>query len=177
MKIGLALGSGGPKGLSHIGVIKVLNENGIYPSVITGSSIGALIGGAYAKLGDINEVERIALSSDMKTVLSVLFDPTIKMGVVKGKKVVDFLENNIGDAEISSLVPKFFPVATDFHTGEPFIFEKGSLILGIRWCQQLPNTTADFRELSLDCILPLEGFFREIPNGATKPSSLPAFSK
>ncbi|BAL80830.1 patatin-like phospholipase family protein [Caldisericum exile] len=138
MRIGLALGSGGPKGLAHIGIIKVLLNEGILPSIITGSSIGALIGGAYAKLGDIEEVEKIAKSYDMKTVLTVLFDPTLKMGLVRGKKVVDFIEKNIGDAEISTLVPKFFPVATNFNNGEPYVFERGSLVTGIRASISVP---------------------------------------
>ncbi len=138
MKIGLALGSGGPKGLSHIGVLKVLLEHGIKPEVIAGSSIGALVGGAYAKLRDINEVERIASSSDMMAVLSVLFDPTLKMGLVKGKKVIDFLLKHIGDSEVSLLSPIFYAVATDFSTGEPFIFKKGSLITAIRASISIP---------------------------------------
>jgi Predicted esterase of the alpha-beta hydrolase superfamily len=138
VKIAFALGSGGPKGLAHIGIMKVLLGEGILPSIITGSSIGALIGGAYAKLGSIEKVENIATSSDMKTVLTVLFDPTLKMGIVRGKKVTNFIEKNIGDAEISSLVPKFFPVATNFNTGESFVFESGSLVTGIRASISIP---------------------------------------
>lgn len=138
MKIGFALGSGGPKGLAHIGVLKVLINEGILPAIITGSSIGALVGGAYAKLGSIEKVEKVAVSSDMKTVLTVLFDPTLKMGLVRGKKVINFIEQNIGDAEISSLVPRFYPVATNFNTGEPYVFEKGSLLTGIRASISIP---------------------------------------
>jgi NTE family protein len=154
VKIAFVLGSGGPKGLAHIGIIKVLLNEGIMPSIITGSSIGALMGGAFAKLGSIDEVERIAISSDMKTVLTVLFDPTLKMGLVRGRKVVNFLESNIGDAEISTLVPKFYPVATNFNTGESYVFEEGSLITGIRASISIPIF---FEPVRLNGLLLMDG--------------------
>lgn len=137
-KIGLALGSGGPRGLAHIGVMKVLLQNGIKPDIITGSSIGALIGGAYAVSGSIEEVERLALSSDMKTVLSVLFDPTLRLGLVKGQKIMRFLKEKIGDPYIESLKPSFYPVATNLLTGEAVVFEKGSFAESVRASISIP---------------------------------------
>jgi NTE family protein len=138
MKIGLALGSGGPKGLAHIGVIKVLLRNGITPEIITGSSIGALIGGAYSVFGSIEEMEKLAYSSDMKTILSVLFDPTLNLGLLNGQKAMKFFREKIGDPRIESLSPKFYPVATDLITGEPFVFERGSFAEAVRASISLP---------------------------------------
>ena len=67
-KIGLALGSGGPRGLAHIGVIKVLKENNIPIDFIAGSSIGAMVGGFYAATKDIGQVEKIALGTNWKMI-------------------------------------------------------------------------------------------------------------
>jgi NTE family protein len=138
MKIGLALGSGGPRGLSHVGVLKVLLSHGIRPDIITGTSIGALIGGAYATLGNVEDVERLAYSSDMKAVLSALFDPSMWTGLIKGQKATQFLREKIGDSDIASLSPNFFAVATDISTGEPVVFERGSLVEAIRASVSIP---------------------------------------
>ena len=77
-KIGLALGSGGSRGLAHIGVIKVLEENNIPIDFIAGSSIGAMVGSFYAAGLSIKEIEKIALSTNWRRVFSVLFDPHLK---------------------------------------------------------------------------------------------------
>ncbi len=137
-KIGLALGSGGPRGLSHIGVIKVLEENGIKPDMIAGSSIGALIGGAYIALNSIQKLEKMALSTDMKTVLGILFDPTIKLGLIKGEKVTNFMQEKFGNPKIEELKIPFFPVATDFSTGNPVVFKHGGFIETIRASISIP---------------------------------------
>ncbi len=137
-KIGLALGSGGPRGLAHIGVIKVLKENGFDIDIIAGSSIGALIGGAYAATQSIEEVEKMAFSMDMKKVLGILFDPTIKSGLIRGEKVTKFIKKMFGDPAIEHLETTFLPVATDFSTGKPVVFEKGSFVETVRASISIP---------------------------------------
>ena len=137
-KIGLALGSGGPRGLAHIGVIKILKENGFDIDIISGSSIGALVGGTYVVTQSINEVEKIALSTDMKMVLGILFDPTIKSGLIRGEKVTKFIKKMFGDPDIETLKTTLLPVATDFSTGEPVIFTKESFVKTIRASISIP---------------------------------------
>ena len=66
LKIGLALGSGGARGLAHIGVLKVLNKNKIYPDYIAGTSMGAVIGAMYAAGHSPDDIERIAKTTDWK---------------------------------------------------------------------------------------------------------------
>lgn len=138
MKIGLALGSGGPRGLAHVGVLKVLLSHDIHPDIIAGTSIGALIGGAYATLGSIEAVEHLAYSSDMKGVLSTLFDPALRTGLIKGEKATRFLRDHLGDPDIASLSTKFYAVATDISTGEPVVFDHGSLVDAIRASVSIP---------------------------------------
>jgi NTE family protein len=137
-KIGLALGSGGPRGLAHIGVMKVLNENGFNVDTVSGSSIGALVGGAYAVTQSIKEVEKMAMSTDMKMVLGILFDPTIKSGLIRGEKVTKFIKKMFGDPDIKTLKTPFFPVATDFSTGKPVVFKEGSFVETVRASISIP---------------------------------------
>ena len=137
-KIGLALGSGGPKGLSHIGVIKVLEEAGIQIDMIAGSSIGALVGSIYTVTGNAKKIEEIALDTNMNTVLSVLFDPTIKLGLIRGKKVTRLFQEIIGDYTIENLPKKFIAVATDLATGDPIFFEEGNLLDAVRASISIP---------------------------------------
>lgn len=166
MKIGLALGSGGPRGLAHVGVLKVLLRNGILPDVIAGTSIGALIGGAYAALGNIEEVERLAYSADMKAVLSVLFDPALRTGIIKGEKATEFLREHIGDPEITTLSLTFVAVATDISTGEPVVFDHGSLVAAIRASVSIPLM---FQPVSLGGTLLADGgLSRVVPAGIAR---------
>ncbi len=91
-KIGLALGSGGPKGLAHIGVIKVLEENNIPIDFIAGSSIGAMVGSFYAATKDVERMEKLAIGTDWKSILS-LADTSLKRGLFAGEKVKMFIES------------------------------------------------------------------------------------
>lgn len=145
MKIGIALGSGGPKGLSHIGVMKVLLENNIKFDMIAGASIGSFVGGVYAVHMDIKKVENIAKSNDMKTVIWVLFDPTVRLGLIKGKKAMQFIRQVTSNRTIESLPIKFFAVATDLQSGNPHVFEKGSLADAIRASISIPFMFEPFR--------------------------------
>ncbi|MEA3312966.1 MAG: patatin-like phospholipase family protein [Caldisericota bacterium] len=137
-KIGLALGSGGPKGLSHIGVLKVLEKAGIQIDMIAGSSIGALVGSIYAVTESAKRIEEIAVGTNMNTVLSVLFDPTLKLGLVRGKKITKLFQEIIGDYKIESLPKKFIAVSTDLATGNPIFFEEGNLLDAVRASISIP---------------------------------------
>ena len=137
-KVGLALGSGGAKGLSHIGVIKYLEEMGIKIDFITGSSIGALIGGAYASGLSIEEIEDIALETDLASTIK-LFSPGFgKSGLVTGKKVREFLNSMLGNKNIEDMPIPFTAVAADIITGEEIHFNKGNLVEAIRSSISIP---------------------------------------
>ena len=137
-KIGLALGSGSAKGLAHIGVIKVLQENNIPIDFIAGSSIGAMIGGFYAAGLDIKEIEKIALSTDWQRVFSVLFDPYLKQGLISGEKIKKFIENYISGKTFEDCKIPLAIVATDLKTGEPVVLNKGKLSQAIRASISIP---------------------------------------
>ncbi len=137
-KVGLVLGCGGAKGLSHIGVIKYLEEMNVKIDFIAGSSIGALIGGAYAGGLSIKEIEDIALKTDL-TSTAKLFSPGFgKSGLVTGLKVQKFLTSILGKKNIEELEIPFAAVATDLLTGQEIHFSKGDLVEAIRASISIP---------------------------------------
>lgn len=137
-KIGLALGSGGAKGLSHIGIIKVLEENNIPIDFIAGSSIGSVIGGFYAATKDIQKIEGIALSNNWRRTLLLFFDPSLHQGFVSGRKIRNFIENIIGKIHFQDLKIPFSAVATDIKTGEAVAIDKGEVAPAIRASVSIP---------------------------------------
>ncbi len=130
-KIGLALGSGGAKGLAHVGVIKVLERNNIPIDFIAGSSIGALIGGFYAAFGDIDKVEKIVLSANWRQVFSLL-DPTMRSGLLSGEKLKKFFEEQINKVQFQNLRIPFTAIATDIENGGTVYLNQGEVAQAIR---------------------------------------------
>ena len=86
LKIGLALSGGAAKGLAHIGVIKALEEAGIKIDYIAGSSMGALVGAAYASGVPIDTLEKIAINTDWKTSMKLFVPGLSTSGLINGKK-------------------------------------------------------------------------------------------
>ena len=137
-KIGLALGSGGAKGLAHIGVIKVLEKNNIPIDFIAGSSMGALVGAIYALNQDIDRLEEIALESTWRTGFSI-FDPTLKGGLVKGKRLENLVRTWIArDLNFADLKIPLTVVATDLCTGKEIDIKQGNIIKAVRASLSVP---------------------------------------
>jgi len=135
----LILGSGSARGLSHIGVINVLEEKGYRIREIFGCSIGALIGGLYAAGLSGKELKKIALSLEKKDIIK-FFTPTFSIsGLIDGHKIRKFLHNLIGNPKIEDLRIPFTAVATDLMKGEEVIFKRGSLIESIRASISIPG--------------------------------------
>jgi len=136
-KIGLALGGGGAKGLAHIGVIKVLQENNVPVDMIAGSSMGAVIGGLYAAKQDPTEIEKIANKTDWRLLLSLL-DPSWGQGLIEGEKITDFIKEHLGDVGFEDLKIPLSVVATDIKSGEPVVLNEGNVVSAIRASISLP---------------------------------------
>lgn len=137
-KVGLALGSGGPRGLAHIGVIKALLENGIPIDYIAGSSIGAIVGGLYAYRGDICEVEKYFDKLTYRDMLKIFSDPRFAHGILKGEKAIKFLRKTVGRTRIEKLKIPFTAIACDLENGEAVEISKGDLALAMRASASLP---------------------------------------
>lgn len=125
-KIGLALGSGGVRGLAHIGIIKVLLKNNIPIDYISGSSAGALIGAYLATHGEVNSLEKLLLENN-KEFLPIFFDFGLKGGFITGKKINKFLEKILNNIEFSEAKIPLLIVTTDLRSGQSIIFSSGKI--------------------------------------------------
>lgn len=136
--IGLVLGSGAARGLSHIGVLKVLEEHNVPVDYIAGTSIGAIIGGLYAFGLSAFEIEKIVEDVGPKGWVKILKPTLSHSGFMSGKSVVEFFKSIVGNVRIENLKIPFSCVATDFSSGEKVIFRKGKLIDAMRASMSIP---------------------------------------
>jgi len=137
LKIGLALGSGGAKGLAHIGVIKALEKNNIPIDFIAGTSIGALVGAYYAIYKDASKLEKVALSTNWRTSLSLL-DPSLSGGFVKGTKVEDLIKGWFNGYSFDDLKIPLTTIATDLISGQEVDMASGDLAKAVRASLSVP---------------------------------------
>ncbi|MGB9664442.1 MAG: patatin-like phospholipase family protein [Ignavibacteria bacterium] len=126
--VALVLGSGGARGLAHIGVIKALTKFNIPIDLVIGTSMGAFIGGFFCKGYSPDEMIKIALSIDKLFTLKMLIPTFPKFGIIDPEKIKYYLKQYLGDAKIEELDKPFFAVSTDLTTGREIIFNSKSLV-------------------------------------------------
>ena len=137
-KIGLALGSGAARGWSHIGVIDALVDAGIAPDIVCGTSMGALVGGAYAS-GRLDAMRDWALAADRRIVASMVDVSLLQGGLVDGVRIVDWLGQIGVGLNIEDLPLPFAAVATDLASGREVWLREGRLDHAIRASIALPG--------------------------------------
>jgi len=135
--VSLILGSGGARGLAHIGVIRWLEEHNYQINFISGSSMGALIGGVYAT-GKLNEFEKWFKKLSSTDILSLTDIAWDRSGLIKGDKLFSQLKSLIGSPDIEDLPIAFTAVATDIENEKEVWLQKGSLLQAIRASIALP---------------------------------------
>ena len=135
--VSLVLGSGGARGLAHIGVIDVLEEQGYRIASISGCSMGALVGGIYAagKLDDFEHWVRAINKVDIVSLLDIAWQ---KHGLVKGDKIINTLVDLVGDKMIEDLPMPFTAVAADVGREKEVWINSGRLFDAIRASISLP---------------------------------------
>lgn len=136
-RIGLALGSGAARGWAHIGVIRALLAAGIVPDVVCGTSVGAVVGAAYAA-GRLDDFERWVRDLDRNRMLRHL-DLSFRGGLLKGTQFFSFMSPELPDQDIASLPKTFAAVATDLETGREVWLRDGSLHDALRASVALPG--------------------------------------
>ena len=138
-RIGLALGGGSARGWAHIGVIHELKRMGIEPDIVSGTSIGSLVGGAYVS-GQLDTLEDWVRKLNKSQIVKLL-DVSLLTGggFVEGKRLFDLLKNYIGDTDIEKLEKPYGAVACNLATGQEIWFQKGSLLEAVRASVALPG--------------------------------------
>lgn len=137
-KIGLALGSGSARGWAHIGVIRALAKQGIEPDIITGCSIGALVGAAYVK-GELDKLEDWVRQLQWKEIVDLMDISFLGGGFLKGEKVTKFILEQTEDINIEELDIPFGAISTDFDSGREIWLQSGSLLDAVRSSIALPG--------------------------------------
>jgi len=136
--IGLALGGGAARGFAHIGIVRTLLAHGITPDVVVGTSIGAVVGGAYVT-GHLDTLEEWARGLHPRNVLGYLDIRLNGSGLIGGEKLAAQLEAAMGGVLIEDLPVKFATVATEVRTGHEIWLTHGRLVQAMRASYALPG--------------------------------------
>jgi NTE family protein len=136
-RIGLALGSGSARGWAHIGVIRALEAAGLAPDIVCGTSIGALVGAAYAA-GAVERLEPWVRSLTWPSVMGLL-DVRVTGGLIEGHRLVEFFRARFEDRGIVQLGKAFGCVATELATGHEVWLREGPVIEAVRASIALPG--------------------------------------
>jgi len=128
-RIGLAFGGGFARGLAHVGILKVLEEEGIVPDFIAGTSVGAVIGAAYCSGVSAKELEEIASIVRFKDFARYTIS---RFGLCTNDRMTGFLHRILKVRSFEELRIPLAVTATDFVTGQPVVFTKGNLIDPVR---------------------------------------------
>lgn len=183
IKVGLVLSGGGAKGLAHIGVLQALDSIGLYPDIVTGTSVGSIMGGLYASGYSGKEIEELARKMDWEIILSnqiplreVAFEekeyygryiaelpiingsPQLPRGLIEGQQLHEMLSTLTQPVheinDFDKLPIPFRAVSTDIETGEVVVLGEGSLPTAIRASMAIPSV---FTPVDLDGRLLVDG--------------------
>jgi NTE family protein len=140
IKVGLALGGGAARGFAHIGVIKALEAQGIYPEIVVGTSAGSVVGAMYAAGNDGFALQKIAMEMDEATISDwalPLFGKS--SGVLKGEALQTYVNKAVKNVTMEKLKLKFGAVATDLNSGQPILFARGNTGQAVRASSSVPS--------------------------------------
>ncbi|MFC7420294.1 patatin-like phospholipase family protein [Iodobacter arcticus] len=136
LKIGLALGGGAAKGFAHIGVIKMLEANGIVPDVVSGTSAGSVVGALYASGMDGFTLQERAFGLDESQIRDLSL---LSGGLVKGQKLQDYVNKLVDNRPLDKLNKPFSAVATELDTGTRISFARGNTGQAVRASSSIPG--------------------------------------
>jgi len=151
-RIGLALGSGSARGWAHIGAIRALEERGVKPDLVCGSSVGALVAAFYAA-GELDKLERWVTGLAWTTVIR-LMDLTWRGGLVRGNRLFNLFRTTLEDRDISGLPLLYGAVATELTSGRAVWLREGKVLDAVRASCAMPGL---FTPVIRDDVLLVDG--------------------
>lgn len=137
-RLGLALGGGAARGFAHVGVIQVLEQNGIRPDFVVGTSAGSLVATLYASGRTGAELERAALSMEEATLTDWTL-PFNGRGVLRGDALARYVRQAIGGRLIEQMAMPLGILATDLGSGQGMLFRRGDAALAVRASSAVPG--------------------------------------
>jgi NTE family protein len=138
LKIGLALGGGAARGFAHVGVIAALEEAGIKPDFVVGTSAGSLVAALYASGKNAAQLEQIAIAMEEATITDWTL-PFFNRGMIRGEALGRYVNAQVGNLPIERMVMPLGIVATDLHTGLGVLFQKGDTGMAVRASSAVPS--------------------------------------
>jgi NTE family protein len=145
-KIGLALGAGSARGWAHIGVLRALAAAGIFPDIVAGTSVGALVGGCYVA-GELDALEEFARRLTRRRILGFLDFNFSGSGLIHGQRLREVLEERLKDMTVETLSKRFVAVATEIGSGHETWLSRGRLADAMRASYAMPGI---FKPVSID---------------------------
>jgi NTE family protein len=135
-RIALVLGGGAARGFAHIGVIKMLEAQGVKPDLVVGTSAGSVVGALYAAGYDGFELQRLALELDEKAVSDWILP---NRGFLRGESLQNYINNAVKNRPLEQLNRPIGVVATDLKTGEQVVFRRGNTGMAVRASSSVPG--------------------------------------
>lgn len=136
-RIGLALGGGAARGFAHVGVIQVLEEAGIRPSLVVGTSAGSLVAAIYASGKSGSQLQQIALTMEEATFTDWTL-PIFNNGMLRGDALARYVNGQVGSKLIEDMPMLLGVVATDLQTGQGVLFQRGDTGTAVRASSAVP---------------------------------------
>lgn len=162
-KIALALGGGAVRGFAHVGVINVLEAQGIVPDIVVGTSAGSLAGALYAGGYRNNELQKIAMKINSDSFGDWILP---NRGFIKGESLQNFVNQALNNRPIEKLGKTFAVVATDLRSGEAVVFRTGNTGIAVRASSSIPGV---FQPVNINGREYVDGaLVSPIPVGAAK---------
>lgn len=138
IKIGLALGGGAARGFAHVGVIQVLEEAGLQPTLVTGSSAGSLVAALYASGKNGSQLQQIAETME-EAVFTDWTLPLFRRGMLRGDALGRYVHQQVNGRNIEDTVLPLGILATDLHSGQGVLFQRGDIATAVRASSAVPG--------------------------------------
>jgi NTE family protein len=150
-RIGLALGGGAARGFAHVGVIQVLEEAGIRPDLVAGTSAGSLVAALYASGRNGSQLQRIAETMDEAAFADWTL-PLFNRGMLRGEALARYVHQQVGGRRIEDLPLSLGILATDLQTGQGILFQRGDIATAVRASSAVPGLFHPVRILGRDYV-------------------------
>ncbi|NBO89518.1 MAG: patatin-like phospholipase family protein [Betaproteobacteria bacterium] len=137
-KLGLALGGGAARGFAHVGVIQVLEEAGIQPQLVVGTSAGSLVAALYASGKNGAQLQRVAETMEEATLTDWTI-PWLSRGMMRGDALARYVSSQTGGRRIEDVRVPLGIVATDLHSGQGMLFQRGDIATAVRASSAVPS--------------------------------------
>jgi NTE family protein len=121
--VALVLGGGGLRGFAHVGALRALEEAGIRPDIVVGTSAGSVVGAAYASGMDLEQIKSAALNVKVSSLMDFTLSSS---GIMRGNKLASWVNTMTGDVPIEKFPIRFAAVATDLQSGQAVLIDQGS---------------------------------------------------